>query len=247
MRGKRERPVPLIGRLTRTMRTPTFLVSLLVLSQVIGCAARVASPPASTPPFVESGFLTTDYSLLTPVKPSGARRTYANPEHPFSQYPRLFVDRITIWRNAEQTEPVESSDFQRVVDDLYAVVTRRFARTFTLVDAPGPAVARLRIALVALDAPDDKLDVYVSAGSPAVLDTDVPLPAGLRDFGREAWMEAEMLDGATHDVIFAVVDRVPDVLPRPRPIKTWHDLHECFVAWAEQATERLTTLKNQQS
>jgi hypothetical protein len=196
---------------------------------------------------VESGFLTTNYGLLVPVTAGSARRTYANPKAPLAQYPKLFVDRITIWRGIEQKEPVESADFQRVVDDLYSVTTRAFGQTFELADAPGPSVGRLRIALVAIADPDGPLDVYVSAGSPTVYESDEPLPPGLREFGRAAWVEAEMVDTTTNTTLIAVVDRVADVMPRPRPIENWSELHAAFAAWAEQAAQRLVDAGKRQS
>ena len=107
--------------------------------------------------------------------------------------------------DAELSEPVESEDFQKVVDDLYAVLTRELGRRFTLVGGPGPGVARMRIALVAIDHPDDRLDVYVTEGAPTEAGSDEPLPPGLREFGRSAWLEAEMLDSTTNEVVFAVV------------------------------------------
>jgi hypothetical protein len=192
---------------------------------------------------VESGFLTADYARLTPVSPGATRRTYENSDVRLSDYDDILVDRITVWRDVEHTEAIESEDFQKIVDDLYAVFTRELAKTFTLVEQAAPGVARMRIALVAIDEPDDQLDVYVTKGEAAMSESEDPLPTGLRDFGRAAWLEAEMLDANTGAVIFAVVDRAADVIPRPHPLATWRDLHEAFVAWAEQAARRLADLK----
>jgi hypothetical protein len=205
-------------------------------------AAGSASQPTPATPalrFIESGFLTADYARLTPVQPGAARRTYENPDLPLSKYDELFIDRITLWRDADDTEAVESADFQRVADDLHAVASERIGESFTLAKAPGPGVAKLRLALVAIDDPNDQLDVYVTHGDPSAPPSDEALPPGLREFGREAWVEAEMLDSATGDVVFAVVDRAADVIPHARPIGTWRDLHDAFVAWADQAAGRI--------
>ena len=55
---------------------------------------------------------------------------------------------------------------------------------------------------------------------------------------------AEILDSVTNEPIFAVIDRVANVIPHAKPIETWLDLQLAFDAWAKQAAQRLTDLKN---
>jgi len=215
------------------------------------CASRKTSEPAGgasatvaasgARPFVESGFLT-DYSGLAPVSPGALRHTYRNPTTKFAGYDRILFDRITIWRDQEDTEPVESDDFQKVADDLYALIGAQVGRTFELADTAGPGVARMRIALVGIDELDDQLDVYITQAAPKATDNAELLPAGLREFGRKAWLEAEMLDSVSGTVLFSVVDRAADVIPHPEPLGTWHDLHVAFEAWAQIVAERLGAL-----
>jgi hypothetical protein len=225
-----------------------LLAALLPVAFVAACAGHkpgATAPAESTAaPFVESGFLTADYSRLTPVAPGSLRRAYENPNISFAKYDKLFIDRITIWRDLDQTEPVESADFQKVVDAIQAVATREIGKVFKLVDKPGPGVARLRIALVAIDDPDDRLDVYVSQGDSLLAESDDALPSGLRQFGRAAWVEAELLDGVTKEPIFAVVDRAANVIPNAKPIASWRDLQTAFDAWAKQAAGRLAELRS---
>jgi hypothetical protein len=221
---------------------------LLTAVLVTACAAsRNVVPPAppsgSEAGFVESGFLTTDYALLEPIAPGAARHGYTNPRRKLASYDAILLERITIWRDQDQKEPVESEDFQNVVDDIYTLASREFRKTFALATKAGPGVGRLRIALVALDSPDDKLDVYVSEGEPSKAIADAELPAGIREFGRSAWVEAEILDSVTKEPIVAVVDRVRDVIPRSGPIKTWRELHQALEAWATQAAGRIAALR----
>jgi len=230
------------------------LVMAVMLPVVFATACAADRKPAHTPKvsapqagaaFVESGFLTTDYARLAPVAPGSARRTYVNPDKKLSSYGGIFLDRITIWRGESHKELVESADFQKVVDDLYAVTSAELRKTFNLVPKAGPGVGRLRIAMVAIDSPDERLDVYVSEGEPSAAGSDAALPQGVREFGRKAWVEAEMLDGVTKEPIFAVVDRVADVVPHAVPIKTWQDLHEALDAWAKQGVGRIAALEKQ--
>lgn len=230
------------------MRRSSSITVLILVALVAACAGKKPEPaPAEKDGkaaafFVESGFLTADYSQLASVEPGSDRRVYENPGVAFSTYDKIFVDRITIWRDLDQTEPVESDDFQRVVDALHAVATREIGKAFELTSEPGPGVGRLRIALVAIDQPEDQLDVYVSQGNALLADSDEPLPPGLRQFGRGAWLEAELLDSVSKEPIFAVVDRAANVIPHAKPIETWRELQTAFDAWAKRAAGRLTAL-----
>jgi hypothetical protein len=253
MHGDRYGPLPVRAIV---MRARDVFVGLTFTLLFLGCAAEKRGEPGApaqttaaaatgettatvSAPFIESGFLTADYAKLTPVRSGAARRTYENADLSLSKYDELFIDRITLWRDADDTEAVESEDFQTVADDLHAVASEELGKHFALAKGPGSDVARLRVALVAIDDPDDQLDIYVTHGEPSAPPSDEPLPPGLREFGREAWVEAEIVDGATGEVVFAVVDRAADVIPRARPIVTWRDLHDAFVAWADQAADRI--------
>lgn len=239
------------------MRSRRVLVAVLAMSallpiaSVLSCAGRKATTVAEAPSktasdtFVESGFLISDYSRLEPVAPGASRRAYVNPDTKLSMYEKLFLDRVTLWRDDDQQEPVDSIDYQRLVDDLHAVAARELGKTFELVDAPGPGIARLRVALVAIDDPDDRLDVFVSQGKPSAVRSNDALPAGLRLFVGESWVEAEILDAPSDTPLLAVVDRIADVMPHSKPIETWSDLHEAFDAWAVQASKRIAEVANQ--
>lgn len=230
------------------LRRVLLLTTLLVVA-VSGCSllgspqGQVQSVPAVADRFVASGFLTTDYERFRRPAPDKQRRVYENPEASFADYDRIFVDRITVWRDGSRTEPVENVDFQRIVDDLYTILTAELGKTFTLADEAGPGVARLRVALVAVESDDAQLDVFVAHGEPSSRDAAAPLPAGLGEFGRSAWLEAEILDGVSGEPIFAVVDRAADAIPRSGPVETWGDLHAAFTAWGAQASSRLGELK----
>lgn len=230
------------------MQRSSLVAVLIAVALVAACAGKKPEPAPvkadekAAAVFVESGFLTADYSQLAAVEPGSDRRVYENLSIAFSTYDKIFIDRITIWRDLDQTEPVESDDFQKVVDALYAVATREIGKSFELASEPGSGVGRLRIALVAIDQPEDQLDVYVSRGNALLAESDEPLPPGLRRFGRGAWLEAELLDSVTKEPIFAVVDRAANVIPHAKPIETWRELQAAFDAWAKRAAGRLTAL-----
>jgi hypothetical protein len=226
----------------------TITLGLLAAVVGLGACAQSKSPspsaaaaPNAARPFVESGFLT-DYSGLAPIEPGAVRHTYQNSKVKFSAYDKILFDRITIWRDVEDTDQVESNDFQKVADDLYSLMSTHVAERFKLANEAGPSVARMRIALVGIDEADDQLDVYVTQAAPTAADVDEPLPPGLREFGRDAWLEAEMVDSVSGEVLFAVIDRAAAVIPRPQPIRTWRDLHASFAAWAEIVSQRLAAL-----
>lgn len=83
-------------------------------------------------------------------------------------------------------------------------------------------------------------------GIPAVAlaGSDDPLSAGLREFGRAAWVEAEILDSVTKEPVFAVVDRAANIIPNAARIETWRDLQKAFDAWAVQAAKDIAALRS---
>ena len=133
-----------------------------------------------------------------------------------------------------------ASDSRRTL----GIPSERLGKTFALTDEKGPSVLRMRSALVAVQNPDDPVDAYVTQAAAAPMDSEEPLPAGLRTFGRGAWVEAELLDAQTGEVLYSVVDRAADVIPHSEPITTWGDLHRAFVAWSDRIASRLAALKD---
>ena len=97
-------------------RTGWRVLASLVLVLLVGCAAlKPTSRTTSAGRGFESGFLT-GYSSLEPTETGSWRRVYRDPAVSFTDYDKLLFDRITIWRDVDDTEPVESVDFQRVAD-----------------------------------------------------------------------------------------------------------------------------------
>ena len=111
------------------MRSRFMVAVLLTVCLGAGCSVlRSTSAPApivDEDGFIESGFLTTEYADLVRVEPDASRRVYQNRDLRLSSYDKIFIDRITIWRDQDHKEPVESDDFQRVVDALHFLMKFR--------------------------------------------------------------------------------------------------------------------------
>ena len=222
------RELPVSGR--------AYWLAAIVLAA--GCGAARSPAPSSARAFVESGFLT-DYSRLAPAEAGSHRYVYRNPNSNLARYGKLHFDRITIWRDATEKMELQSSDLQKVADDLYAAMAERLGRKFALTNEAGPGVLRMRMAFTAVRDPDGPLDTYVTQAEENLADSKDPLPAGLRELAPAALMEAELLDAETGEVLYAVVDRVTHAVDSPQPVETWADLHRAFVAWGDRIGERL--------
>lgn len=201
------------------------------------------APPAPRP-FIESGFLT-DYSGLQPVSAGSLRHVYRKADANFAAYQNLIFKKMTLWRDGDDQAEVANEDFQRIANGLYAVIHKRLSRELAMTDQVGPNTLKLRSALVAIDDVNDQLDVYVTDAESIPADTDEALPPGLREFGRKAWIEAELVDATTGEVLLAVVDRAGNVIPGASEVENWIDLHRAFVAWSELIATRLAELRGQ--
>jgi hypothetical protein len=183
--------------------------------------------------------LTADYSRLAPVKP-GSADAPTKPEHVVLELRQLYINRITVWRDQDQTEPSKRR-LPKVVDALHAVATREIGKSFTLVDKLRPRVGRLRIALVAIDHPDDRLDVYVSRGDALLAESDAPMPTDCAaSSAQRGWKP--ILDGATNEPFSRSWIAWPTSFRAPNRSRPGSTFQLAFDAWAKPAG-RLAELK----
>lgn len=212
------------------MRSPRASIVVLVLA--LACAARQPRLPTDY-----SGFLD-DYSLLRPGGPNEVALVYRDPEAPWTSYRKVLLEPLTLWRSGRKSlDVVPEGDLLRLIADLESAVRRHLGEDFELVDAPGPGVMRIRLAITEARATDPILDVVRARGSEDVTRGDGPLHAETRRFIERAEIEGEIRDAATDRLLAAGVDR------RRRegalPIDTWAHVDRALDFWAERMCARL--------
>jgi hypothetical protein len=204
-------------------------VTLLVAA---ACSVRRAQPPADF-----SGFLD-DYSLLRPGGPGEVALVYRNPEARWTSYDKVLLEPVTLWRSGRKSlDAVPEGDLLRLIADLQGAVRRRLGDGFELVDAPGPGVMRIRLAITEARASDPVLDVLRARGEGSVTPGSGALEPETRRFIESAEIEGEIRDAHTDQLLAAGVDR------RRRegalPVDTWADVDRALDFWAERVCARL--------
>lgn len=164
-----------------------YEIALLVLLAVLAsaCAAPVTEQ-------TRTGFIS-DYSELERVSDNAYR--YTSPE--LKQYSQFMLDDPEIlFERAVASEDREFTD--KEIGELGAYFRQRLEKALTennayeVVEEPGPGVARLRIAITALDATDGALNVSIVTKATG---------AGLGG----AAMEGELVDSVTNEQLAAAV------------------------------------------
>lgn len=206
----------------------------------VACAARQpAAPPAATAPADLSGFLD-DYSRLRPGGPGEVRLVYRDPAARWDAYDKVLFEPVTLWRSGRKAlDPVSEADLLRLAGNLQRAVRRRLGEGWTLVNAPGPGVMRVRLAITQARASDAVLDLLTTeAPSAHVIETGGPVDVETRAFIAAASIEGEITDAQTGQLLAQGIDRRIDRGPLPADL-SWADVDRFFDFWAERICARL--------
>jgi uncharacterized protein DUF3313 len=208
------------------------VLAATLLFLVAACASR----RPQTPPEM-SGFLD-DYSLLREGAAGEVALVYRNPKAEWTSYREVLLEPVTLWRSGRKSlDAVPEEDLLRLVDDLEGAVRRRLGEGFRIVDAAGPGVMRIRLAITEARATDPILDVLRAHARPDQVPATGPLHPETRRFIEHAAIEGEIRDAKTDQLLAAGVDR------RRRegalPIDTWAEVDRAIDFWAERVCTRL--------
>jgi len=132
------------------------LLSALAGSLVMGCAQTTGQSPnviqraeGETPaPPPASGFLGKDYALLQAPAPGSdqkAELAYVNQSGNFASYSKIMIAPVTFW--ADDDSKVSAQDQQTLCNYFSNVLQETFSKNYTIVNEPGPGVAKLSVAL----------------------------------------------------------------------------------------------------
>jgi hypothetical protein len=208
--------------------------ALAVLAFVLAVAC--ARGPAALRPADTSGFLD-DYSRLRPGPPEGATWAWRNPDARVADYDRILFEPVAIWRSGKRSlDAVPEDDLQRLAAEFQRAVGARLAADYRLVDAPGPGVLRIRLAITAARQADRVLDVFTFDVPPEhrVPDT-AQLDAATHALVVAAAIEGELSDSVSGEVVAAGVDHRGE----RRSLTTWGDVRTALDRWAAWLASRL--------
>ena len=204
-----------------------------------GCAATQQARDVET-----SGFLGADYDLLREGQEGEALLVYRNPDADWAAYDKIKLDPVTIWAGEESAfEDFSQPDRQALADSFYSAIHQELAGDYQMVDALGPGVLHVQVALTDAQTSNPTMDTISSIVPQALIISQATgLVTGKPSFVGQASAEARVADGPTGEVLAAAVDRrVGGKSATGAPTDSWDDVHQSFVFWAKQFRYRLCT------
>lgn len=223
---------------------PAMLAGIVVL--VAGCAATQQAKSVQT-----NGFLAPYRSLLKPGKRGEeALLYYRNPKADWAAYHKILLQPVLFWTSPKTDLSAEQrEDMQRLVDSFYGTLYRKLSQDYQMVDAPGPGVMDIQVA--------------VSHGEPSrtalAFTSKVLLPlraanvawsfaTGKPAFTGQVTIEAVVKDAATGAVLGVGADRrVGGVkLFEKHVFNSWGDVKNSLQFYADASVWRLCVLRGGQ-
>ena len=213
--------------------------ALLVLSLAAGVAG--AQDQAATKMY-HSGFLG-DYSKLQPAADREGVQLFLDRSRNFRAYTKVMFDPVEVYLAPNPDyKGLQPDALKRMTDVFLSSFKKALGADYQMVDAPGPGVLRVRLAITGVQAARPPLDV-----------TDfIPIKA-LFNLGRaaagespqvaEMSAEMEILDEKGARVAAAVATRKGDKSLPQRDQVTWKDLEPIADFWAKGFRQRLDELR----
>lgn len=193
------------------------LLALLAIATV-GCAARArrAEP---------SGFLA-DYDALRPLEAEPGVLRYEH-EGGLGAYARFLIEPVRILAHpGANMDRIPTERLEELALDLETALRTELDAAYEVVDAPGPGVLRVRAAITDVEPATPLLNLH-----PATKITGLGLGG--------ASFEAEGVDGATGERIFAVLVSREAAKRIGSGLGEWADARQVMRDWAAQFRARV--------
>jgi Protein of unknown function (DUF3313) len=235
-----------------------LLSAMLAGWLLVGCSQTAAPAPniiqrvqGDTPaPPPPSGFLGSDYSLLKPPAEGSdqkAQLAYADTSANFTSYGKIIIAPVTFWGDKDST--LSAEDQQTLCDYFYDVLKQEFSKNFTLVNEPGPGVAKLTVALTDANSAVPVLrTISLIVPQARTLSTIKLGLTGTYAFVGSATGEAKLTDSVSGQLLAAWSDRrVGSGAFKNVTVWQWGDAENAMNYWANGLDQRLVTLGVQHS
>jgi hypothetical protein len=203
--------------------------------------------PAPPPP---SGFLGSDYSLLTPPAEGSDQKAmlrYVNPSANWSSYNAIMIAPVTFW--AADDSKVSAADQQALCNYAYSAFAKDLGKNFTIVDQPGPGVIKFSAALTdATSAVPVLRSISVVVPQARVLSAIKMAATGTYAFVGSAQGALKLNDSVSGQLLAAAVDkRVGGTSVKNVTVFQWGDAENAIDYWANLADQRLASFGVQQT
>ncbi|HEY2255373.1 MAG TPA: DUF3313 domain-containing protein, partial [Variovorax sp.] len=195
----------------------TSLISISVVAVFLaGCAApgnggSVIAPEDSKDKIADVGFLT-DPGRLKITSASGGLLCWRQAGVDWKRYDKVMIERIKVYITpVSNPSPVDPSDLKTLIDYFHADLVRALQPSVQVVDAAGPGVLRVRLALTSL-VPTSTLKSLAGTAVPYGFVAEMGSgaasgrPAGSTPYMGQTGLEAQFLDGARGAVVGECAD-----------------------------------------
>jgi hypothetical protein len=244
---------------SRNMKLATGLLSVVLAGWLLAGCSQTAAPepnliqraqgetPAPPPP---SGFLATDYSLLTPPTEGSDQKAmlrYINPSANFGSYNQVMIAAVTFW--AADDSKVSAADQQALCNYAYNEFTKVLGKNFILASQPGPGVIKLSVALTdATSAVPGLRSISVVVPQARALSAIKMVATGTYAFVGSAQGALKLNDSVSGQLLAAAVDkRVGGTSITNVDVFQWGDAQNAIDYWAKLTDQRLASFGVQSS
>jgi hypothetical protein len=229
------------------------LAAVLLGSMLTACSQTAApepniiqraegEKPAAPAP---SGFLGSDFALLKPgAEGSGqqAMLAYTDMTANFTSYSKVMIAPVTFWGDKDSN--LSAADQQTLCNYFYNVLVQDFGKNFTVVNEPGPGVAKLTVALTdATSAIPVLRTISIVVPQAHVLGLIKQGATGTYAFVGSATGEAKLTDSVSGQLLAAWSDkRFGTGAVKNATVWQWGDAEHAMDYWAKGLDQRLVTL-----
>lgn len=223
----------------------TLMILGIASALLAGCAGTTGGPGSvsSAEAPHNSGFLT-DYSKLRPVEGKEGALRYVNRTVNWRPYNKLYIDpvQIVVSSDPEAYKGVQPDVLKRMADSFKTAFVNAVTPSYQIVNAPGPDVLRVRLAITEVHPVSSPLGVTDFIPLKALFNAG-RAAAGASPRVAEITAEFEVLNGQEQQVAAVVATRKSDQdLPQNDRV-TWNDLSPIVNSWAKQFRQGLDDLR----
>jgi Protein of unknown function (DUF3313) len=203
--------------------------------------------PVAPPP---SGFLGSDYSLLTPPAEGSDQKAmlrYVNPNVNWSSYNQIMIAPVTFW--AGDDSKVSAGDQQALCNYAYNEFVKILSKNFIITGQPGPGVLKLSVALTdATSAVPGLRSISVLVPQARALSAIKMAATGTYAFVGSARGALKLNDSSSGQLLAAAVDeRLGGTSIKNIDVFKWGDAENAIDYWANLTDQRLVSFGVQNS
>jgi hypothetical protein len=241
----------MMNRLRNKMFAGVAAMGLGAALLASGCSTTVEStPPAAKAlesggplPSAVTGFLGADASRLAPGPEGGAALAWINPNAQWASYTKIQLMPVEFWAAADSK--VSAADQATLTEYFYNQLQTNLAKSFTLVDQPGPGVMTLRVALMdATTAVPGLRTISVVVPQARVLNLAQSMATDSYAFVGSAEAEMKLTDSTNGTLLAEAVDqRAGGMGLKSAASFEWGDAQNAMDYWAQKIPSRISQLQ----